>query len=93
MNGAFWADKIFPSTSHTDQVDATSNNNYFGEYSSLDVATGTLSNNGTQPPSTSHIKKGRRRTENLFCPIIEGDKANTFNDEYPENKKTSANSK
>jgi hypothetical protein len=103
MNGASWADEIRPSASRTDQADATSNNNYFGEYSSLDVATGTLSNNGTQPPSTSHIKKSPiklvqagdepKNPDALFCPIIEGDEANTFNDEYPENQKTSANSK
>jgi hypothetical protein len=76
MNGASWADEIGPSPSHW--ADATSNNNYcFGEYSSLD-----LSNNGTQPPSTSHIKKSPiklvraaggepKNPAVFFCPIIE----------------------
>jgi hypothetical protein len=103
MNGASWADEIRSSSPHTDRADAKSNNNYFGEYSYLDVATGTLFNNGTQLPSTSHIKKSPvklvwagdepKNPAAFCCPVIKGDEANTFNDEYPANQKTSSNSK
>lgn len=98
MSGASWADEIGSSPSY--RVDATSNNNYCGEYS---VATDTFSNNVTHPPSTSHFKKVRIKfvpaagdepinPDALFCSIIEGDEADTFN-EYPANQKTSANPK
>jgi hypothetical protein len=91
MKGASWAgeigpSQIGPSPSHTDQADATSNNYCFGycfgEYSSLDAATRTLSNNDTHPPSLSEIKKRPiqlvragdepKNPATLFCPVIEG---------------------